>query len=83
MDFIDNKIIVKIFGECNKEKPVAKGMYICNIVIFISVVLITIYDFYFMLTTTGFNSLNFLREVAFIILIYGVIRITYKRMWSY
>lgn len=83
MNFFENKIITKMFGECNNDNAFAKFMYQLNIVGFISAIALIIYDFYFMMTTTGFSFLNLLREIGFLLLIYGIIRVSYNKIWFY
>ncbi len=82
MKIDENKVIKKLFGECPKDIPVARTIYILNVILMLMVVSITAIDFYYMITTVGFVLGNFLREIGFIVVVYFFIRLSYKRMWQ-
>ncbi len=82
MKLLNNKIINKIFGECPKDIPVAKSIYVLNIILMFMVISVTLIDFYYMMTTEGFVLKNFLREIGFILVVYFFIRVSFKRMWT-
>ncbi len=82
MNFFENKITKKLLGECNNNNGFAKAMYQMNVIGLLSLVLLLIYDFYFMMTTTGFELLNLFREIGFFLVVYGILRVSYKRLWA-
>ncbi len=74
----NNKYIQLLFGKSYNINKYSIKLYYINIFFTIAVFLFMALDFYYMITMSGFDIINFAREVLFFIFCSFLIRKTYK-----